>query len=87
MLYRKTPPQIERERPGRMLRSARRKECLSQKQLAVLSNISQRKISDYEKYKRFIPKRMAYIFAKILNTASSHFIRTYKYDHNPNRKM
>jgi DNA-binding XRE family transcriptional regulator len=53
------PSLSEAERPGRMLRAARTKEDLSQAQLATLTGIPQRHISEMEHGKRAIGKERA----------------------------
>jgi hypothetical protein len=60
------PPLSEDERPGRMLRAARTKEDLSQIQLAHLTGIPQRHISEMEHGKRAIGKERAKKLAEAL---------------------
>jgi DNA-binding transcriptional regulator YiaG len=60
------PSLSEHERPGRMLRAARTKEDLSQMQLAALTGIPQRHISEMEHGKRSIGKERAKKLADIL---------------------
>jgi DNA-binding XRE family transcriptional regulator len=60
------PPIPEAERPGRMLRAARMKEDLSQIQLAQLTGIPQRHISEMEHGKRSIGKDRAKKLAEAL---------------------
>ena len=60
------PPIPEAERPGRMLRAARSKEDLSQIQLAQLTGIPQRHISEMEHGKRAIGKERAKKLAEVL---------------------
>jgi hypothetical protein len=60
------PPIPESERPGRMLRAARTKEDLSQTQLATLTGIPQRHISEMEHGKRPIGKERAKKLANAL---------------------
>jgi ribosome-binding protein aMBF1 (putative translation factor) len=60
------PPIPEAERPGRMLRAARSKEALSQIQLAQLTGIPQRHISEMEHGKRSIGKERAKKLAEVL---------------------
>jgi len=60
------PPIPEAERPGRMLRAARSKEDLSQIQLAQLTGIPQRHLSEMEHGKRAIGKERAKKLAEVL---------------------
>ena len=60
------PPLDEAERPGRMLRAARTKEDLSQMQLAALTGIPQRHISEMEHGNRAIGKERAKKLAETL---------------------
>src|SRR6266516_465563 len=60
------PPIPEAELPGRMLRAARSKEDLSQIQLAQLTGIPQRHISEMEHGKRAIGKERAKKLAEVL---------------------
>jgi helix-turn-helix protein len=53
------PPLDEAERPGRMLRAARTREALTQMQLARLTGIPQRHLSEMELGKRPIGKDRA----------------------------
>lgn len=61
------PPIPEAERPGRMLRAARTREDLTQTQLARLTGIPQRHLSEMEQGKRTIGKERAKTLAKALN--------------------
>ena len=61
------PPLAETERPGRMLRAARTKEALSQIQLAALTGIPQRHLSEMEQGKRVIGKERAKKLATALH--------------------
>jgi transcriptional regulator with XRE-family HTH domain len=54
------------ERPGRMLRAARTKEDLTQIQLADLTGIPQRHLSEMEQGKRTIGKARAKQLAEVL---------------------
>ena len=60
------PPIPEAERPGRMLRAARSREDLTQLQLAQLTGIPQRHISEMEHGKRSIGKDRAKKLAEVL---------------------
>ena len=60
------PPIPDAERPGRMLRAARMREALSQIQLAQLTGIPQRHISEMEHGKRPIGKDRAKKLAEVL---------------------
>src|ERR1700751_3381874 len=53
------PPLPDAERPGRMLRAARSKEGVTQSQLARMTGIPQRHISEMEHGKRPIGKERA----------------------------
>jgi hypothetical protein len=59
-----SPP--EAARPGRMLVGARSKEGLTQRQLAALTGLPQRHISEMESGKRPIGKATAKLFGKAL---------------------
>src|SRR6266446_10745381 len=63
------PPIPDAERPGRMLRAARSKEGVTQSQLAQLTGIPQRHISEMEHGKRAIGKARAKQLAEVLNVA------------------
>ncbi len=60
------PPIPEAERPGRMLRAARSKEGVTQSQLARMTGIPQRHISEMEHGKRSIGKERAKQLAEVL---------------------
>jgi len=60
------PPLPDAERPGRMLRAARTKEGVTQSQLARLTGIPQRHISEMEHGKRSIGKARAKQLAEVL---------------------
>jgi ribosome-binding protein aMBF1 (putative translation factor) len=60
------PPIPDTERPGRMLRAARTKEGVTQSQLARLTGIPQRHISEMEHGKRSIGKERAKKLAEVL---------------------
>ena len=60
------PPIPDAERPGRMLRAARNKEALTQLQLAQMTGIPQRHISEMEHGKRAIGKERAKKLAEAL---------------------
>jgi ribosome-binding protein aMBF1 (putative translation factor) len=60
------PPIPDAERPGRMLRAARSKEDLTQIQLAQLTGIPQRHLSEMEHGKRAIGKERARKLAEAL---------------------
>src|SRR5439155_15776260 len=60
------PPIPDAERPGRMLRAARSKEGVTQSQLAQLTGIPQRHISEMEHGKRSIGKERAKQLAEVL---------------------
>ena len=60
------PPIPEAERPGRMLRAARSKEGVTQNQLALMTGIPQRHISEMEHGKRSIGKDRARKLAEAL---------------------
>ena len=68
------PPIPETERIGRMLRGARVRAGMTQKQLATAIGVPQSHISEYEKNKRHIPKHKAEEAAKVLNTVATHFL-------------
>jgi transcriptional regulator with XRE-family HTH domain len=55
--------------PGAILRGARHREGLTQQQLAELTGIPQRHLSEMEHGKRPIGKKNAKILAKVLNVA------------------
>lgn len=59
-------PIPEAERPGRMLRAARHKEGVTQSQLAQMTGIPQRHISEMEHGKRSIGKERAKKLAEVL---------------------
>lgn len=60
------PPLDEATRPGRMLRAARTKEDVTQLQLATLTGIPQRHLSEMERGKRGIGKERAKKLAAVL---------------------
>jgi len=60
------PPLSETERPGRMLRAARTKEDLTQRQLSALTGIPQHHLSEMEHGKRTIGKERAKKLAEAL---------------------
>jgi transcriptional regulator with XRE-family HTH domain len=60
------PPLDDAERPGRMLRAARTREDLTQMQLARLTGIPQRHLSEMEHGKRTIGKERAKKLAEVL---------------------
>jgi transcriptional regulator with XRE-family HTH domain len=60
------PALPEAERPGRLLAGARSKEGLTQRQLAALTGIPQRHISEMESGKRPIGKTTAKLLGKAL---------------------
>ncbi|MFI3270979.1 MAG: helix-turn-helix transcriptional regulator [Pseudomonadota bacterium] len=72
--YTTIPPMAERERIGRMLKGARLRASMTQKQLAVAIDVPQGHISEYEANKRPIPAYKAALLAHVLNTVESHFI-------------
>ncbi len=67
------PPIPERERIGRMLKGARHRANMTQKQLAKAINVPQGHISEYEAHKRPIPQAKAALLAEVLNTVETHF--------------
>jgi DNA-binding XRE family transcriptional regulator len=62
------PEYTEEKRPGIILRAARGREDLTQKELAKLTGIPQHHISEMENSKRSIGKERARKLAKALNT-------------------
>jgi transcriptional regulator with XRE-family HTH domain len=60
--------------PGISLRSARRREGISQQRLSELTEIPQRHISEMENGKRPIGKDTAKRLAKVLNTGYKVFL-------------
>ena len=60
--------------PGISLRSARRREGISQERLSEITNIPQRHISEMENGKRPIGKDTAKKLAKVLNTSYKVFL-------------
>lgn len=60
--------------PGISLRSARRREGISQERLSELTDIPQRHISEMENGKRPIGKETAKRLAKVLNTTYKVFL-------------
>ena len=69
-----SPPMPEKERVSRMLKGARLRAGLKQKELADMIGVPQSHISAYEKNKRPIPLQKATELAKVLNTVESDFI-------------
>lgn len=68
-------PQLsESERVGRMLKGARVRAGMTQKQLAEAIGVPQSHISEYEKNKRHIPKHKAEELATVLETVPTHFL-------------
>ncbi|MCG6538217.1 MAG: helix-turn-helix domain-containing protein [Syntrophales bacterium LBB04] len=69
--WREAFPEITDELlPGACLAGARHKENLTQRQLAEMTGIPQRHISEMENGKRPIGKERAKLFAKTLNAAT-----------------
>ena len=68
------PSRSDAERPGRMLRAARTREDLSQDQLAHLTGIPQRHLSEMEHGKRTIGKERAKKLAAALQVHFSVFL-------------
>ncbi len=69
------PPIPEKERVGRLLKGARLRAEMTQKQLAEAIGVPQSHISEYEKNTRPVPKDKARELAKLLKTVQEHFIR------------
>lgn len=69
-----SPPIPEKERPGRMLKGARIRAEMTQKELAEKIGVPQNHISDYERNKRKIPRVRAEELAKVLETVPSNFL-------------
>ena len=69
-----TSPLPDNERVGRLLRGARVRAGMTQKQLAEAIKVPQSHVSGYEKNKRPIPPHKAEELAKVLNTVSTHFL-------------
>jgi ribosome-binding protein aMBF1 (putative translation factor) len=63
--------EMQSNRVGNLLAAARLKNGLTQKQLAEKAGIKQNMISDYEKGRRRLTKKMASRFADILKVESS----------------
>lgn len=73
--WREAFPEVADEAlPGLSLRSARRREKISQGRLSELTNIPQRHISEMENGKRPIGKDTAKRLAKALNTSYKVFL-------------
>ena len=71
-------PQIpEVERVGRMLKGARLRAGMTQKDLAAKIGVPQGHISDYERNKRNISAEKAVRLAEILETVPGHFQQRY----------
>jgi len=68
-----SPPILEQERVGRMLKGARLRAGMTQNQLAKVIGVPQSHISEYETNKRRIPHPKAQDLARVLNTVASHF--------------
>ncbi|MDR1921894.1 MAG: helix-turn-helix domain-containing protein [Candidatus Adiutrix sp.] len=68
-------PTEEEETVGIMLRGARVRLGITQKDLAEATGIKQSRISEYEKDKRPIPKDTAVQLSKVLKTVPEHFYR------------
>jgi DNA-binding XRE family transcriptional regulator len=68
------PPLDDAERPGRMLRAARTREDLTQTQLAQLTGIPQRHLSEMEHGKRAIGKERAKKLAEVLHVNYRMFL-------------
>jgi len=66
--------EMQENRVGNLLHASRLKAGLSQKQLAEAVGIKQNMISDYEKGKRRLTKRMASRVAKILKVKTTRLI-------------
>lgn len=75
MAWREAFPEITEENlPGACLRGARYKEGMTQRQLAEITGIPQRHISEMENAKRPIGKRNAKLFATVLNSNYKVFL-------------
>lgn len=61
-------------RPGKLLRAARLRADLTQKELAAQLGVPQSHISQYEKNKRKIPADKARELAGILETQAEYFL-------------
>lgn len=70
----KSEPLPNNIRNGVLLRAARLRADLTQKELANKINVPQTHISQYEKNKRKIPLQKARELAAILNTSEDYFI-------------
>jgi ribosome-binding protein aMBF1 (putative translation factor) len=68
------PPLDDAERPARLLRAARTREDLTQMQLARLTGIPQRHLSEMEHGKRTIGKERAKKLAEVLQVDYHHFL-------------
>jgi len=68
------PPIPESERVCRMLKGARLRAGMTQKELASAIGVPQSHISDYEKNKRRVPPQKAEVLATTLETVPSHFL-------------
>lgn len=67
------PPIPERDRVARLLKGARLRAGLTQKQLAQRIGVPQGHVSEYEKNKRRIPAPKAALLADVLQTVEAHF--------------
>lgn len=67
-------PLADEIRPGKLLRAARLRADLTQKELALKIGVPQTHISQYEKNKRKIPMQKAKQLANILNTSEKYFL-------------
>ncbi len=67
------PPMPEKERIGRMVRGARVRAGMTQKELAKAISVPQGHISEYETNKRPIPAAKVALLAQVLNTVEEHF--------------
>lgn len=66
-------PLPDNVRPGKLLRAARLRADMTQKELALKIGVPQTHISQYEKNKRKIPPQKAKELAALLETAEEYF--------------
>jgi DNA-binding transcriptional regulator YiaG len=62
------------EKVAKLLKGARLRANLTQKEIAKIIGVPQSHISEYEKNKRKIPQQKATLLAKILNTSEAYFL-------------
>lgn len=69
-----SPPLAENDRIGILLKAARLRADMTQKELAAAIGVPQSHISEFEKNRRRIPRAKAEELARVLETTPNHFL-------------